>query len=516
MALIDYDTWMKDTARFGLKRSDELVAVDEAFLAYEKLGTGVARQTLQAAFSAWKTKVGAGEAWRRSSRNHRRAADKLDTLLAGGVDDDTAFHRGQVPDFMHEDLVNARLGVLYLFSRLSVTPGLFKMTLNGGLSIAQNAMKVGGSSKQEIKDFKSYSGKASMVAGPLGGALENKITDKLFKKRAAQNMSLPAGAMPSVPAQAGATLVTSEQIKQEAEQAAMLASRPALRKVADKIQEWFDMLVEKVVTMLEERFGTIAGIAATVKSLVLALVGIVAKEAAPFVKQGLDLARSVGQTIKAAITRFKTWADGRKVEIALGHPSTVVDSITRAMTVSLFQGLWGVLKGAGGIAMQATSFGSAAIVNMVIAASELLFKFIWKLGETIHFNRFCNEARGYWENQGEGGLHRHPFAFSEWYRAAALNHPLIATLTLCTGICGDKMRYLAMYSGGRQISSAEFQAGVQHLDNLKAWGSDYIAGSGFRIRAAGDVLVEKLVSGFATSHGKPKNGFDLVMDAITA
>ncbi len=518
MAIIDYDTWMKDTARFALRRSPELVAVDQAFLTYEKLGTPSAKQALQSAFEQWKTKVGPGEAWRRSNRNDKRAADKLDTLLKGGGDDDTAFHMGRVPNFMHEDLANARLGVLYLFSRLSVTPGLFSLTLNSGLSIAKNAMKVGGSSKDDQKMFKKYSSKAAPVAGPIGSAIENKITDKMFKKQAAPNMSLPAGAMPSVAAGQGATLVLSEQIKREAEAAAALAARPALRKIADQIKEWFDMLVEKVVSMLEKKFGTLSGLAGTVKSLVLALVGIVAKEAAPFVKSGLDLARSVGETLKAAVARFRTWSEGKKVEIAQGHPATVVDSITRAMTASIFKGLWGVLKGAGGIAMQATTFGGAAIVNMVVAASELLIKFIWKLAETVHFNRFCNEARGHWQGQGgDNGLHRRPFAFSEWYRANALNHPLISVLTLNTGICGDKMRYLAMFSsGGRQISSDDFQAGVRFLDNLKAWGANYIAGSGFRIRTANDILVERLVSGFATSHSRKQNGLDMVLDVITA
>lgn len=515
MPVIDYDTWMQDTARFGLRRSPELVAVDQAFLTHEKLGTPASKQGLERAFEAWKTKAGPGEAWRKSSRNHKRAADRLAVLLQGGADDDTAFHMGRVPDFMHEDLINARLGVLYLFSRLSVAPGLFTLVLDSGLDIAGQAMDLGGASQADQKTFKSVSGKVSKVAKPLGSAVEKKIENKIFAPTQPQNMSLPQGAPPSIPA--GPRVVSSEKIQQEAASIGARITQVG-QAIMAKIQEWFDMLVDKVVGILEKKFGTLAGIAATVKSLVLALVKIVAKQAAPFVGAGLDLAKAVGETLKAAVTRFRTWADGKKVEIALGHPSTVVDSITRAMTASLFQGLWGVLKGAGGIAMQATSFGGATIVNMVIAAGELLIKFIWKLAETLHFNRFCTSARGHWEAQSGGdGLHRRPFAFNEWYRTAALNHPLIAILTLNTGICGDKMRYLAMYApGGQQISTEQFQAGVRHLDNLKAWGSDYLSDSGFRLMSAGDALVENLVTGFATSHGRPKNAFDKVMEVVTA
>lgn len=301
-----------------------------------------------------------------------------------------------------------RLGVLYLFSRLSVTPGLVKLTLDGGLNIASHAMKVGGSSKEDQKRFKNAR-KGSSVVGALGG----KIEDKLVKKHTAKNVYFQQGAMPSVAAGAKVTLVTSEQIKQEAEQAAALPTGPVWRTSGTRSVN-----------------GRHAG----------------GKEAAPFVKSGFDLARAIGQTLKAAVTRFKAWTDSKNGEVAQGHPATVVDSITRAMTRSLFEGLWGVLKGAGGIAMQATSFGAGAIVNMMIAAGELLIKFIWKLVETVRFSRFCAEPRSHWEYHLDDGLHRQPFAFSEWYRATALNLPLIAVLTLNTRICGDKMRYLTMFN----------------------------------------------------------------------
>jgi hypothetical protein len=415
---------------------------------------------------------------------------------------------------MHEDLVNARLGVLYLFSRVRVQPAMFNMVLNSGLSIAGQAMKVGGASQDDQKTFKKYTKHAGKLSG-IGGKIETKIGDRFFAPKTPDNISLPAGA-PSSIAIEQEKVVPSDQVLREAEQAAGIARQPALQQIAEKIQGWFDKLVDKVVAFLEKKFGTISGIAATVKKLVVALVGIVAKEAVPFLKSGLDLARSIGSTIDAAATRFRTWAEGHNVEVAAGHPATVVDSITRAMTASLLKGLWGVLKGAGGIAMQATSFGGATVVNMVIAASELLIKFIWKLVETVRFNAFCDEALGYWNGQSNNGIHRRPFAFSEWYRSWALNLPLIAVLTLNTGICGDKMRYLTMFSAdGKPITSEQFQHGVRFLDNLKPWGAQYIKDSGFRIRSS-DALVDGLVNSFATSHEKEKTTFDMVIDVIKA
>ncbi len=511
---INYDQWMKETSRIGLTRSPELKAIDTAFLDFAKLGTADAKAALQRAFNAWKAKQGPGDAWRRSSRNNNRAADKLAALLSGEGDSDSAFSLGRAPDFMHEELINARLGVLYLFSRLSVAPGVFKMLLEGGLDIAGQAMEIGNASEQ-AQGALSKASKGSGLVGALGDKLENKLVPQNTPK----NVYLPQGAAPSVMANARATLVTAEQVQREADAAEALANRPFVNKIRDKVQQWFDMLVEKVLQTLKQKFGTVEGIAGTIKQLVRGLVTLVAAKAAPFVGAGLEIASSLGKTIDAASTRFRAWKDSRDVEVAEGHPAAVVDSITRAMTLSLFDGLWQMLKGAGSLAMDIVGFGAGGLVNLIISAGEMLIKFIWRLIETVRINIFCREARGHWENSNSpDGLHRRPFAFSEWYRSSALNIPLIAVLTLNTGICGDKMRYLTMFNadGTRQISGAEFERGVKFLDSLKPWGAKYIGDTGYSIRSGGDVLVAQLVNSFATSHSKEKSAFDRVLAVVTA
>jgi hypothetical protein len=512
MALITYDQWMKDTARFGLSRSPELKAVDEAFRSYEKLGTSVAKQQLEDAFAAWKRRQGPGDAWVNSARNSSNAVAKLAAFLAGPRDDDTAFSMGRVPDFMHEELINARLGVLYLFSRVSVTPGVFKLLLEGGLDLAGQAMEVGGASDQA----KSIFGKVEK-AGPVVGGAGNLLEKKFAPNTAPQNLYLPQGAKPSIDAGPQATLVTSEQIQRDADRAAQLASRPMVQKIKDKLKEWFDLLVEKVMSTLREKFGTVEGMAGTVKQVVNGCVTLFAAKAAPFVGTGLEITSAVGKTIDAAVTRFKAWKKGQHVELAKGHPATIMASITRAMTMSLFEGLWAALKGAGALAMDIVSFGAGGLINLLIAAGELLIKFIWRLVETVRINDFCAMAREYWNNhRSADSIHRRPFAFSEWYRSYAVNIPFIAVLTLNSGICGDKMRYLTMFNSGGQISSEDFQVGVRFLDNLKPWGANYLKDCGYNIRSNGDILVDKLVNSFATSHEGEKTAFDRVISVVTA
>ncbi|MEO7963052.1 MAG: hypothetical protein ABIT38_03985, partial [Gemmatimonadaceae bacterium] len=200
MAIIDSKTWLKETSRLGLSRSPELKAIDTAFVNFEKLGTGAAKKSLVDAFEAWKKKQGVGDAWLKSSRNSNGSAEKLGALLSGEGDTDSAFGRGRTPDFMHEELINARLGVLYLFSRVTVAPGLFKMLLEGGLDLAGEILDVSNASESVTKNFS----KASDIA-KKGGGVGNYIEGKLIKQVQPKNMSLPEGAKPSILAGRGAT-----------------------------------------------------------------------------------------------------------------------------------------------------------------------------------------------------------------------------------------------------------------------------------------------------------------------
>jgi hypothetical protein len=352
-------------------------------------------------------------------------------------------------------------------------------------------------------------------AGIVGGA--GYVVEKKSAPNAPpKNVYLPQGAKPSIEAGPHATLVTSEQIQRDADRAAQLASRPIVQKIKEKLEEWFELLVKKVMSTLRKKFGTIEGIAGTVKQVANGCVTLFAAKAAPFVHEGLDIVKAVGNTIDAAVTRFRAWKDGQHVDVAPGHAATIVASITRAMTMSLFEGLWDALKDAGKLIMGVVGFGVGGLINLLIAAGELLIKFIWRLVETVRINDFCAMAREYWKNQGSAdSIHRRPFAFSEWYRSYALNIPFIAVLTLNTGICGDKMRYLTMFNSGGQINSEDFQVGVGCIDNLKPWGARYLKDCGYDFHSIGDILVDKLVHSFATSHEEEKTAFNRVISVIT-
>jgi hypothetical protein len=517
--MITFKDWKSGTGSvFTTGRSDELKAVGDAFQTFENAKGDAAKATaktaLTNAFNAWKRTQGPGDEWLKSKRNTSRAMEKLAAML-GSANEETAFSRGKAPDYMHEELVNARLGVLYLFSRLNVTPGLFKMLLEGGLDLAGQGLDVGGASDtvQDVfgKGQKGYSAAQSKIDGKL-----DQFERGFVKQVAVKNVNLPVGQAPSIDLTPKPAVVTSTGLL-AASSASRTLSNPTLEAIRVKLETLFDSFVEKVKQLLQKKFGTIEDAAGTIKQLVKALVSLIASKAAPFVGSGLDIVKSCATTLDASYTRFRTWKEGRDVEMAQGHPTTVVDSITRAMNVAVFSGLYDMLKGAGALAMDITAFGAGGLVNLIISAIELIVKFVWRLAETIRFNKFCAMAREYYENsKSADSIHKHPFAFADWYRSYALNLPLIAILTLNTGICGDKMRYLTMFNNGAEISTESFQAGVRFLDNLKPWGAQYIQDAGFDIRSVGDPWVNSLVNTFAVSHSREKTTYDKVIGILKA
>ncbi len=518
--MITFKDWKSGTsALLTTGRSDELKAIGDAFQAYES-ATGAAkdgaRGRLQAAFNSWKASKGTGNEWMSSKRNSSRAMEKLAAMLEGG-NEETAFSRGTAPDYMHAELVNARLGVLYLFSRLNVTPGLFKMLLEGGLDITGQALDVGGASETVKDNF----GKVQSAHGKLKGKIDEKLDSlegKLVKQVPVKNVNLPVGQAPSIdltPKVAPVTVTSTGLLARTS--ASRQLTNPKLDAIRVKIEGLLDKFVDKIKAILQEKFGTIEDAAGTIKQLIKAIAKLVAAKAAPYIGSSMDVVKSCATMLDASVTKFRTWKEGRGVEIAQGHPTTVVDSINRAMTASVFSGLYDVLKGAGSLAMDAAAFGAGGLVNLVISAVELIIKFIWRLAETVRFNKFCAQAREHYENSKRpDSILNHPFAFSDWYRSHALNLPLIAVLTLNSGICGDKMRYLTMFNGDAQITTERFQAGVRFLDNLKPWGAQYIKDTGYEIRSVGDPLVNNLVNTFAVSHTAEKSTFDKVVGVLKA
>jgi hypothetical protein len=448
--LITYDEWRRKTDVIGRKRSPALVGLDHALRGYETTPTDANRDAVQRALDTWKLSQGPGDEWKNSARNKSKLVELLTTLLRGGADSDSAW--GTHPNFMHDDLVHSRLGVLYLFSHMSVNPKFFNIILEGGLSMTNSLVGYAGLSTADGGLANNGAMWTTRTMPPVMTAIGNDFIDGAWSS-AQQHVVQPA-------------------------------MRGKFESFSQAIRNWFEEFGRKLLDSLKAKWNCELpiGVAKAVTNSVCGAV--LSVTTAGIVSGALDTTKGAIVSVDAAVTKFKAWRSGQNVLVAQGHPTTVVDSISRGMWMSLGEGLWQLLKGAANIGIAFGSAGAGLIAGIVIAGAELLAKVLYRLYEVFHMDRFFAEASEHWRNRNlPTALHLQPWAFGRWYRHFALNTPALAVLTLNSGICGDKMIWLSMFrDDATPIASADFQRGVQHLDSLKVWGVDYLKQAGFSFR----------------------------------
>ena len=464
--LVEYNDWMKHTASVGRPRSRELKALDAAIQAHQTQMTKTTLLAVSSKFAAWKKSHGPGAEWKSSTRNKDKYLDLLETLLVSGADSDEAW--GTVPNFMHESLINSRLGVLYLFGNLSVSPRLFNVILEGGMGIVGSAVGYAGA---DLKD------------GGLGNA-------------AANTASLT---MPTVMVPGNVILESSWDATKGA--IGTPGAMATLQSFATAVRRWFQNFANKVIEEFKSKWHCELPAALVKSAINTACSATLSAATAGLISGALDLTKGTIASVDAAITKIRAWRSSKDVEFASGHPTTVVDTIHRAMWASIGEGLWTMLKGAANMGLTVAGAGAGLIAGVVIAGAEMLAKLFWRLYEVAAMGRFFGEAAEHWRNRDSAdALHLQPFRFSRWYRKHVLLAPALTVLTLNSGICGDKMTYLSMFrDDASQISSAEFQRGVEHLDGLKVWGVEYLKNCGFSFSSGND-MVSRLVN-FAQGGG---------------
>jgi hypothetical protein len=465
--LIPYDTWIKRTAVLGRFRSTELKALDQALKAYEDAPSEQALKLLIDRLDAWKATQGQGDAWKKSSRNRDgQQVEKLTSMIWGGDSD-----RFNVPYFMIPEVVHSRLGVIYLLSRLGVETDYFGVILEGGLGVVNGALGYAGASVSQ--------GGLGMDSATIASA---GLTTAMIPGSVLLNGTVAAAGQATIP------------------------TTPAMQHLGSRVKAWLADFAQKVLTTLKEKFGEIDFTLAALKNLLNVCMQVFLANAAPFVSAGMDIAKGLVNSLDAAAVRLRSWYLGRNVTLTAGHPNTVVDSIHRAMTLSLFEGLYQQLKGAASAALTATAAWATLLMNLLVAIGETIIKVVWRKVETTKMRTCFEEAKGFWDKRDSAdALQKHPFAFGEWYRKHALCLPALAILTLNSGICGDKMTYLSLFDSDQlqaEIDIAKiqprFDQGVRYLDDLKPWGAEYLSKCAYEFSSS-DELVGKLIT-FSQSH----------------
>lgn len=492
--------WQKGTYLVARRRSSELKALDEQIRSFERSASPIKAARVRQALRTWQRSKGAGDEWQSSSRNDNKTITLLDAQLRGKGDTDTALG---AQSFMQPALINSRLGVLYLFGNTWVDDSIFKIALDGAVSITSSALTYAGKTENIGSGMKDASGNLNeqglglqkdiktagqavnaggKVAGKIGAEIEKRITSP--KKQE----------------------VSSEQLAEDDDSP---PTEPWLRKQFDKLVAKLLEMSEKLMATIREKIGNfrndpsnalLSSLPGLIRKLVNVLVKRLLKASAPLIGSGLDLASGIANTIDSAVTRFREWSDSRGVEFLFGHPGTIVKAIRRAMVCSIGEGLYQSLKSGAKLGMEIASYGGSALINMIISIVETIAKAIWRIVELLRLRSFCNQAKQHWQSRGESSaLHTQPVAFNNWYKSYAMSIPAIAVLTLNSGICADKMHFLSMFKDDQSvITQSQFDAGCQHVDSLKVWGSDYLGSTGFRLSSEDDVVAGLLK--FSTQH----------------
>jgi hypothetical protein len=448
----DYKTWKDGTSitlppLFDKASRAKFEALDRAVETYLAKPTSSSLNVLRAVLQDWMKHKDAADgpgAWAESKRNRKFLIAHLNAAINGG---DTDASLG-IPAFMSPGMINARLGILYLFSNITWDEKALRFVTRG------------------VVDF----------AGKGDGKPARRVAD------ASQWLANP-GPDPTDAARRSAR----DRMVAHLESLALRVVESIAAQVPKVPGETFD--AKQVLGM----WDVVPGGA---KSLCRYVVDKVLDHAAPFLANGVGVVEGLVKATSAGVDRYRAHALGKGVAIVPGTPRTTVDGIKRAMDLQLATETYGLLKSAGSLTLEGLSAGVAgAIVDMAFSLVEAFVSLVWRVYDYYRLRVFRQQAKIHWEaREGKNPLHEQPSAFNEWFRGLALKVPAVPCLTLASGICGDKMRLLRMFDKeGEVVTQANFDAGVKHLDNLKAWGTGYLADLGYGF-GSDDPVIAKLIA----------------------
>lgn len=446
----DYKTWQAGTSITPPMAYDEVAeqkfesldgAVETYLLAPSPSSLNILRAVLRDWIKHTDAEGGPGS-WERSKRNQTFLISHLNTTI-NSADTDAALG---IPDFMSPGMINARLGILYLFSKIKWEENVVRFVTSGVIDF-----NGGGNGKPALRtaDASKWLEKVPESADdPARVVMRDRVATHLE--------SLVLRIIESVVAQ----LPNGSKVDPKA-LLDMWDAIPGGRKAVCRF------LAEKALAHV-----------------------------APFLASSIGLIEGLLKATSAGVDRYQAYALGKGVVIVPGTPRTTVDGIKRAMDLQLASETYRVLKGAGSLALEGLSAGTASVVvNTAFSVVEAFVKLAWRAFDYYCLRAFRAEALVHWEaRERENPFHERPAEFNEWYRATALKVPAVPCLTLASGLCGDKMRLLRMFDKeGETITQAKFDAGVKHLDNLKDWGRKYLGGLDYGF-GSDDPIVAHLIA----------------------
>lgn len=278
-----------------------------------------------------------------------------------------------------------------------------------------------------------------------------------------------------------------------------------------KLYDLIESLVLGLVKWVHEKFkkamdDPIEALYGQIKFWLKAVIKNVAQAAAPFVGAGFDIADGLIDSFKAIRQKVGAWMLRRHINIMEGHPSRLCERIEDAMENAILAGLWSVIKGAVQMALAATIPGIQSLVSALTSGVEAIIKLVLKIMERGRIKRFLQKARKLYETERllrvekfddlanhkvmtmhtSGGLIHDIERFNAFYKEGCEASPIIAMLTINTGLCGSQWQMQNLLdTPGAKLAQKQFDKGTQYFDKLKKYGYGYLKECGFNFVANG-------------------------------
>ncbi|GAP38724.1 hypothetical protein ABXN37_26885 [Piscinibacter sakaiensis] len=250
-------------------------------------------------------------------------------------------------------------------------------------------------------------------------------------------------------------------------------------KLWKSVQSWAESLLGQLWAKIKDIFGDIVEVGVQVKKIALWVAQMVYSDLAPFIGGGSTLVSGLVKAGTAFVERSSSWLASKGVVLNTGHPDTLVGAINAGLSRALLDGVYDIARSSLSIGLNWATYGGAATVDAIAAVIDAAYKMVWRYAESCTITAFCQRAQQLWGNRtSKRGAVRKGATFTKWMEPAVTKVPLIAAVTLASGLTGDKMRFLNMFTDqDAVIGQSQFDKGCEYLEQVKRAASRMIVQS---------------------------------------
>ena len=243
------------------------------------------------------------------------------------------------------------------------------------------------------------------------------------------------------------------------------------------LTEFFDKMVDHFVGMYGEAGAALEWVGEFGAWAVSTLVGSLS-DVIPgwgYVEGAADLYDGVKQSVVKALAWLGQVYSGWGVKLLDGSPTIIASTIARHNATALAGGLKDTALAVTKISLQAAGDAAAGVGSIIGVVTGILQRIANMVGYCIQrflIARTFKQAAYHWKNKAE--LLTDHERFTEWFRRSCVCTPIIAALTMQSGLVANPLRFLALFNdGGEVISQEMYNKGVNHIEKLKDLSRSY-------------------------------------------